>query len=137
MPKKLTIGVDFDGTIVTHLYPEIGRDIGAIPVLKKLVKAGHKLILITMRHGEELQQAVNYLEERGVALWAVNKNPTQHHWTQSPKIYAQVYIDDAALGAPVRFDQGSKRFCIDWERAELQLKDIGVLPHMLEFVDEN
>ena len=43
------IAIDFDGTCVTHEYPNIGKDIGAIPVLKQLVKDGHKLILYTMR----------------------------------------------------------------------------------------
>lgn len=43
------IGIDFDGTVVTHDFPKIGKDIGAVPVLKKLVENGHKLILFTMR----------------------------------------------------------------------------------------
>ena len=42
---KLTFAVDFDGTCVTHEYPEIGQDIGAIPVLQELVNRGHKLVL--------------------------------------------------------------------------------------------
>lgn len=45
--NKLTIAVDFDGTCVTHDYPAVRKDIGAIPVLKALVEAGHKLILYT------------------------------------------------------------------------------------------
>ena len=47
--NKLEINIDFDGTCVTHDYPRIGSDIGSIPVLKKLVANGHKLILFTMR----------------------------------------------------------------------------------------
>ena len=43
------IAVDFDGTCVTHEYPKVGKDIGAAPVLKKLIKEGHQLILHTMR----------------------------------------------------------------------------------------
>lgn len=43
------ICIDFDGTCVTHEFPSIGKDIGAIPVLKELVKNNHKLILFTMR----------------------------------------------------------------------------------------
>ena len=39
------IAVDFDGTCVTHAYPEIGNDIGAVPILKRIVERGHKLIL--------------------------------------------------------------------------------------------
>ena len=47
----MIIAIDFDGTCVTHEYPYIGKDIGAVPVLQRLVKAGHELILWTMRSG--------------------------------------------------------------------------------------
>ena len=52
------IAVDFDGTCVTHEYPNIGKDIGAVPVLKKLTDSGHKIILNTMRSGKELAAAI-------------------------------------------------------------------------------
>ena len=42
----MIIAVDFDGTCVTHKYPDIGEDIGAVPVLKELVDKGHRLILL-------------------------------------------------------------------------------------------
>jgi len=45
------IVVDFDGTVVTHDFPRIGKDIGSIPVLKRLAAEGHKLIVFTMRSG--------------------------------------------------------------------------------------
>ena len=41
-----TIAVDFDGTIVTHEYPKIGREIPfAIETLKMLIRDQHRLIL--------------------------------------------------------------------------------------------
>ena len=40
-----TIAIDFDGTVVTHAYPEIGEDAGAAPVLKELTDNGCRLIL--------------------------------------------------------------------------------------------
>lgn len=43
------IAVDFDGTVVTHAYPEIGDDAGAVAVLKELTDNGCRLILYTMR----------------------------------------------------------------------------------------
>lgn len=52
------IAVDFDGTCVTHEYPKVGKDIGAVPVLKKLTNSGHQLILHTMRCNKELEEAV-------------------------------------------------------------------------------
>ena len=47
--RGMDIVIDFDGTVVTHEFPKIGRDIGAVPVLKELVANGHRLILFTMR----------------------------------------------------------------------------------------
>lgn len=125
--KSLYIGIDFDGTVVTHAYPEIGRPLeGAIETLIKLQEAGHKLILYTMRSGERLAQAVEYLEENGVQLYAVNDNPTQKHWTESPKIFCNLVIDDNTLGCPLIQD-GRSRPYVDWDRVQYLLKDSGVL----------
>lgn len=43
----MIIAVDFDGTCVIHEFPKVGKDIGAVPVLKKLIEKGHKIILYT------------------------------------------------------------------------------------------
>lgn len=110
----MIIGIDFDGTCVKHAYPNIGDDIGAVPVLKEFIRQGHKLILITMRSGELLDNAVQWLKERGIELYGVNHNPDQDSWTKSPKIYAQLYIDDAGLGCPTNFDQRTGRTYVDW-----------------------
>ena len=45
----MIIAVDFDGTVVTHEDPRIGNDIVAVPVLKKMIEEGHKIVLNTMR----------------------------------------------------------------------------------------
>ena len=111
----MIIGIDFDGTCVKHAYPNIGDDIGAVPVLKEFIRQGHKLILITMRSGELLDNAVQWLKERGIELYGVNHNPDQDSWTKSPKIYAQLYIDDAGLGCPTNFDQRTGRTYVDWK----------------------
>lgn len=96
------ICVDFDGTVVTHKFPAIGEPVpNAIPVLKRLQEAGHKIILWTMRSGVYLDDAVQYLTDRGVELYGVNENPDQHTWTTSPKAYGHHYIDDAAMGCPL------------------------------------
>lgn len=101
MPKPAVIAIDFDGTIVEHKYPAIGAPIkGAIETIKELQARGHKIILWTMRSGKELDEAVAYLQENGITPWGVNQNPEQD-WSTSPKAYAQIYIDDAALGCPL------------------------------------
>jgi len=109
----MIIAIDFDGTCVTHDYPEIGRHIGAVPVLKELVAAEHQLILWTMRSGEQLAEAVDWFMNEGILLWSVNDNPTQHKWTASPKVYAQLYIDDAGLGVPLVYGLHIRPF-VDW-----------------------
>ena len=142
--KGITIVIDFDGTCVTHEFPKVGKDIGAIPVLTKLADAGHNLILFTMRSdikevtsddygihkqaGEYLTDAVNWFIDNHIPLHGVNVNPTQHTWTKSPKAYGQLYIDDAALGCPLIFNSEiSDRPFVDWAKVEEMLKVIGVL----------
>ena len=75
-----TIAIDFDGTVVTHAYPEIGEDAGAAPVLKELTDNGCRLILYSMRHGKLLDRAVEWFRVRGIPLYAVNENPSQKRW---------------------------------------------------------
>lgn len=123
----MIIAVDFDGTCVTHEYPKIGRDIGADACLKRLVAKGHQLILFTMRSGAELEQAKTWFHVRGIPLYGVNTNPSQKTWTESPKAYAQVYIDDAALGCPLVWDEVSNRPCVDWPKVERMLKERNIL----------
>ena len=48
----MLIAVDFDGTIVEHRYPKIGKEIPfATQTLRQLIQDGHRLILWTIRHG--------------------------------------------------------------------------------------
>ncbi len=110
------IAIDFDGTCVTHDYPRVGKDIGAVPVLKKLTDSGHQLILNTMRSGKELVDAVQWFADNDIPLYGANENPTQKSWTASPKVYAHLYIDDAALGCPLKMDNAiSNRPFVNWE----------------------
>ena len=113
------IAVDFDGTCVTNEYPKVGKDIGAVPVLKKLTDGGHKIILNTMRSGKELADAIKWFIDNDIPLFGANENPTQKSWTTSPKVHANIYIDDAALGCPLTFDHGvsSKPF-VNWVMVE-------------------
>lgn len=121
------IAVDFDGTVVTHEYPHMGEDAGAVPVLRELTDNGCRLILCTMRSGRLLDKALAWFAERDIPLYAVNENPEQHRWTQSPKIHADLYIDDSALGCPIRFIDGVKRPVADWVKIREELVRAGYL----------
>jgi len=115
------IVVDFDGTVVTHDYPRVGKDIGAVPLLKKLVDNEHQLILFTMRSGKELEDAVKWFADNEIPLFGIQTNPTQHEWTDSPKAYGQLIIDDAALGCPLIWTSLSDRPYVNWEIVEQYL----------------
>lgn len=121
----MEIAIDFDGTCVMHEYPKIGKDIGAVSILQKLVNNGHNLILFTMRSGKELQDAINWFKENDISLYDINTNPTQSDWTKSPKAYAQLYIDDAALGCPLIYD-GKNRPYVNWIEVNELLFNIGL-----------
>lgn len=120
MPRPLIVAVDFDGTIVEHEYPDIGAPVpGAIETMKELSAMGVKLILWTMRSGDELAAAVKYCEELGVDFFGINENPGQSSWTTSPKAYAHIYVDDAAAGCPMIPTKG--RPAVNWEAISSQL----------------
>ena len=137
------IVIDFDGTCVTHEFPEIGKDIGAQRVLKKLVERGHRLILFTMRsdngslplftvagienvRGDFLTQAVEWFEKNEIPLFGIQENPEQKSWTNSPKAYGQIIIDDSALGCPLTYVYGRRPY-VDWESVESMLKLKGLI----------
>ena len=105
--KKLTIAVDFDGTLCEYAFPEIGEQRRSHKILmSKLIQLrneGHKLILWTNRGDNDeypvLTEAVDWCRNRGLLFDAVNENlPNQKKLSgYSPKIMADIYIDDRAL----------------------------------------
>ena len=62
----MVIAIDFDGTCVTHAFPNVGKEIGAVDVIKALVNKGHKIILFTMRDLEYLTPAVAWFEKNDI-----------------------------------------------------------------------
>ena len=97
----MTIAVDFDGTIVEHKYPEIGKEKPfAIQTLKQLQQEGNRLILWTSRENELLDEAIAFCHERGLDFYAVNSNEPADalFHTFTTKVIADVYIDDHNLG---------------------------------------
>ena len=100
----MTIAIDFDGTIVEHAYPAIGKPIPfAIDTLLQMQKDGHRLILWTVRTGDLLQEAIDYCAKRGLYFYAENENyrgeveelqPGEYH----RKLDADMFIDDKNLG---------------------------------------
>ena len=99
----MTIAVDFDGTIVEHRYPKIGKELPfATQTLRMLIEDRHKLILWSVREGKLLEEAVEWCRERGIEFYAVNKDfpeedleKNQHF---SRKLKADIWIDDRNIG---------------------------------------
>ncbi|KKN10323.1 hypothetical protein LCGC14_1037610 [marine sediment metagenome] len=101
MNNKLIIAIDFDGTIVDHRYPDIGEPKpNVVNVLKRLLNEGHTLIIWTCRGGSELIAVYEWLKLRKLQDILVNVNVPyeQINFQPSPKIYADMYIDDRNLG---------------------------------------
>ncbi len=102
MLDPLKIAVDFDGTIVEHKYPEIGKEIlFAFETLRALQKQRHQLILWTYRSGKELEEAVEFCRQNGIEFYAVNKSYPEEEFDEdysSRKIEADLFIDDRNIG---------------------------------------
>lgn len=99
----MIIAVDFDGTIVEHKYPAIGKELPfAIETLKKLRDDRHKLILWTVREGRLLEEALAFCHERGLDFYAVNRDYPEEEKGQnnhfSRKLKVDLFIDDRNLG---------------------------------------
>ena len=95
------IAVDFDGTICTDAYPEIGEPRWDVINKLKIEKArGAALILWTCRCGMDLFAAIRACYEWGLEFDAVNENlpESKERWGNDPrKIAADIYLDDRAM----------------------------------------
>ena len=123
----MRIAIDFDGTIVEHRFPDIGEAVpGALFWIKKWQEAGADLILWTLRsdghakgnedYGPVLTQAVEFCRANGIEFAGINEGPEPGGWrTSSPKVAAEVYVDDAAFGCPlVESKEMGCRPMVDW-----------------------
>ena len=97
----MKIAVDFDGTIVTHKYPKIGKPLPfSFETLKAIQQKGHLLILWTFRSGKYLDEAVAYCKKHGLEFFAVNKSYPEEQFdeSRSPKPDVDLFIDDRNIG---------------------------------------
>jgi predicted mannosyl-3-phosphoglycerate phosphatase (HAD superfamily) len=110
MDNKLIIAIDFDGTLVEHAFPEIGKPINrAFEMVQKLKDYGHKVILWTCRNDTDealngrkvLSEAVAFCKKQGITFDAINQNINGLGFNPIPKIYADYYIDDRSFGTHV------------------------------------
>ena len=113
------IGIDFDGTCVTDLFPYVGDNIGAASVLRKLTDK-NLLILYTVRDGKYLQDAVDWFKYNHINLYSVNYNPEPV--SSSPKLYCDYYIDNRNIGTPL-----TNKGYVDWNKMLVLLRQKNLL----------
>lgn len=120
----MIIAVDFDGTIVEHRYPDIGREKPfAIETLKKLAEEQHRLILWTVRKGKLLQEAVEFCRTRGLDFYAVNRNFPEENEPEERKLRADLWIDDRNLGGLPDWGTIYRMIRNNWTFDELKRQD--------------
>ena len=94
------IAVDFDGTLCSDAFPEIGMpNLPLICLLRQAREQGKQVILWTCRCGQRLTEAVEWCRRFGLDFDAVNENVAdtlERYGTESRKISADVYVDDRA-----------------------------------------
>ncbi len=123
--SSLVIAVDFDGTIVEHRYPFIGRIRPfAFETMEALQTKGHRLILWSHRAGKKLEEAVKFCSSHGIEFYAVNKNYPEEVWdeNESRKILADIYIDDRNIGGLPSWGEIYKMICPEEEKIVLKTK---------------
>lgn len=133
--RKLTIGLDFNGTCLTYNFPEgVGHDIGAVPVLRRIIEAGHSIVLMTGADRKPMeekqlrcyQQSVEWFEKNGIPIVGINENPNLDY--QPKKLCCDLYIDDHCLGIPMTANYAlSDRPFVDWPRVEILLEELGII----------
>jgi hydroxymethylpyrimidine pyrophosphatase-like HAD family hydrolase len=122
---SLVIAIDFDGTIVEHRYPFIGKIRPfAFETLEALQVNGHRLILWSHRAGKKLEEAVQFCSSHGIEFYAVNKNFPEEIWNEddSRKILADIYIDDRNLGVIPSWGEIYQMICPDEELPTKKIK---------------
>lgn len=95
------IAVDFDGTLCSNNWPEIGEpNWDLIDRLKVEQEKGAKIILWTCRTGQMLNDAISWCNNNcNLSFDAVNENlpeMIEKFGGDCRKIFADVYIDDKA-----------------------------------------
>lgn len=128
------IQLDFDGTVVEHAYPEIGLpNPGAIEVILKLQKKGHKIILNTMRANFKnglLNEAILYLQNNGFTFLdsEINKAKVEPvEWNMTSADSDVIFIDDIAKDIPLTKAKNVNGYMVDWIELERQLIAMNIL----------
>lgn len=142
MKQIFTIFLDFDGTLVEHEYPKIGRcNFGCVEIVKKLQEAGHKVLLNTMRckfKDGTLEKAEEWLKNswRVVVNRDLRDNFQLDHIESTTEKHSPSYwdwdffkandliiIDDQTRDIPLKRAVMTNGWMVDWEALDKQFKE--------------
>jgi hydroxymethylpyrimidine pyrophosphatase-like HAD family hydrolase len=131
----MDIYLDFDGTVVEHDYPNIGKlSPNALEVIKKLQTAGHTIILNTMRvefEDDSMQEALDFInfneEVTGINISRQTEQKIYPQKWNLDKIEDDLYIDDIAPNIPLVKASEVGGWMVDWLEIEKQLIKKGIL----------
>jgi len=98
MPR---IAIDFDGTINIAPWGEpFALAPNCLKTLKYLRSKKHILILHTLRGNRHLDEALDWLSK----FFVFDEVNSQADFTDSPKVWADMYVDDQSFNAPLTKD---------------------------------
>lgn len=139
----MKIYLDFDGTVVEHQYPKMGRcNYGCVEIIKKLQDAGHEIILNTYRadcNDGSLEKAIGLLED----AWMITKEKDtefdlkpiahlkekRHPMSFDIPYFKEIgvfFIDDQCEGTPLKKAVMSDGWMVDWDALDKILKEAGM-----------
>lgn len=136
----MKIYLDFDGTIVEHQYPLIGRcNVGCLEVIDKLIKAGHEIVLNTMRvefDNRLLMEAIEFINhsmtnlKNNTQIYSFKNtdykyDPTKWDW-ELHFTTGRIFIDDVCEGIPLKNGISLNRKMVDWDMVNLEFKEHGL-----------
>ena len=130
----MNIYLDFDGTVVEHNYPKIGKlNPNSLEVIKKLQDAGYNIILNTMRvefDDNSMQEALDFINSNeqftGNKITQQTKQKIYPHQWNLDKIENDIFIDDIAVNIPIT-KASVDGFMVDWFEIERQFVEKGIL----------
>jgi hypothetical protein len=111
----MIIAVDFDGTLHTGKWPNIGAPAPyCIDYMQKLHDDGHYIIIWTCRCGDLLIEAINWMLDKDIPFDRINDNiPSQSilYGSNARKVHAHLYIDDKQIGGLPVWDEIYEYVC--------------------------
>lgn len=112
------VGIDFDGTLVTNEYPDLGvvKD-NAKEVCKRIINSGNQIVIWTCREPLVIKE---FLIKNDIPFDAINENTEalKQRWGNDPrKVGVDLFIDDKNI------------FCneIDWFEIGKELVRLGYI----------